>query len=127
MTASQQKTILIVEDDRFLSSMYAEKLTLEGFLVCAALDGQDGVNQAIANPPDLILLDVLLPLLDGFSVLKRIRNTAATAHIPVVMLTNLSQPEQVKRALELGANDYLVKAHFVPSEVVAKVHQQLKS
>ena len=119
------KSILIIEDDRFLSSMYAEKFSLEGFLVRTALDGLSGVKLAASEPPDLILLDILMPQMDGLTVLKRVRANAATARTPIVMLTNLSQPEQVKRAMELGANDYLVKAHFIPSEVVEKVRNLL--
>ncbi len=119
------KTVLIIEDDRFLSSMYSEKLSLEGFRVLVAFDGPSGVTTALRDHPDLILLDVLLPGFDGFEVLRRLRADAASARTKVIMLTNLNQAEQVARAETLGANDYLVKAHFVPSEIVDKVRAQL--
>lgn len=120
------KIVLIIEDDRFLSSMYAEKLTLEGYRVSTAFDGPSGVVAAMEQRPDVILLDVLLPGYDGFEVLRRLRDTRSFTKTRVVMLTNLNEPQQIERAKELGANDYLVKAHFVPAEVVEKIQQQLE-
>lgn len=119
--SSRRTKVLIIEDDAFLSGMYAEKLHLEGYDVHTAMDGEEGVRQAAAVKPDLVLLDVLLPKMDGFEVLRHLRGAEATAKVPVIMLTNLSQPEDVQRGLTLGANDYLVKAHFVPTEVVEKI------
>lgn len=115
------KTILVVEDDRFLSAMYADKLLLSGFQVVTAFDGEEGLTAAREHQPQAILLDILLPKLDGFEVLRRLRAEPQFKAVPVIVLTNLSQPEQVKRGLELGASDYLIKAHFVPAEVVAKL------
>lgn len=123
MNDPSKKTVLIIEDDHFLSSMYAEKLSLEGFQVLTALDGRAGLTSALSASPDLIILDILMPEMDGLTVLKHLRADVATAHVPVIMLTNLSQSDQIDRAHELGANEYLVKAHFIPSEVVAKVRQ----
>lgn len=120
-----KKTILIIEDDQFLSSMYAEKFTLEGFHVLLALDGLTGLTMATESDPDIILLDLILPKLDGLSILKRIRSTKQAAHIPVVVLTNLGDTGQVEKGKALGADDYLVKAHFVPSEVVDRVRALL--
>ncbi len=76
--------------------------------------------------PDLILLDVLMPKMDGFEVLKRLKAEAATKPIPVIMLTNLGQKEDIEKGLEEGAIDYLIKAHFVPAEAVAKIKKVLK-
>lgn len=118
-------TILIVEDDLFLSAMYAEKLSLEGFLVVTALDGETGVAQAERCQPNLILLDIMLPKQNGFEVLQAIRAKPELASVPVIMLTNLNQPEQVKQAQALGATDYLVKAHFIPAEVVERIKHYL--
>lgn len=113
--------ILLVEDDTFLAGMYVTKLSLEHFQVALATDGRQGVKMAKDEKPDLVLLDIVLPKLDGFQVLSAIRKDQNTAKIPVILLTNLGQKSDVDRGLALGANDYLIKAHFLPSEVIAKV------
>lgn len=119
------KRILLVEDDEFLAELYATKLKLEGFEVVLAPDGEKGVKLAKSKAPDLILLDIILPKMDGFEVLKEIKADPATKPIPVILLTNLSQKDEVKKGLSLGAVDYLIKAHFMPSEVVQKITQVL--
>lgn len=116
-------TILLVEDDTFLSGMYVTKLTIEGFNVQLATDGEDAVRQAKAVLPDIVLLDIVLPKKDGFHVLEEIKNEETTKNIPVILLTNLGQKDDVDRGLQLGAADYLIKAHFMPSEVVEKVKE----
>ncbi len=118
--------ILLVEDDTFLIEMYNTKFELEGFSVTTASDGEEGVKLAKKDDPDIILLDILLPKLDGFGVLEQLKATKKTKDIPVILLTNLGQKEDVKRGLDLGAKDYLIKAHFMPSEVVAKIREILK-
>lgn len=115
--------ILIVEDDTFLLDMYATKLSLEGFEVLSATDGEKGFKVAKEKLPDMVLLDILLPKMDGFMVLKKMKEESATKNIPVILLTNLGQKEDVKKGLALGANDYLIKAHFMPSEVVSKIRK----
>lgn len=117
----RKKTILLVEDDEFLAELYATKLTLEGYKVYLATDGLKGLKLAKEKKPSLILLDILLPKLDGFGVLTQLKKDPETKNIPVILLTNLSQRSEVKRGLDLGAKDYLIKAHFMPSEVVAKI------
>ncbi len=113
--------ILLVEDDEFLAELYATKLTLEGFGVHVAGDGRRGLKLAQEQHPDLILLDIILPKLDGFEVLRELKIDPQTKAIPVILLTNLSQRSEVQQGLDLGAVDYLIKAHFMPSEVVAKI------
>lgn len=113
--------VLLVEDDEFLSELYATKLNLEGFTVLSAADGKKGLKLAQTKHPDLVLLDIILPKLDGFEVLSALKRDAATKAIPVILLTNLSQKDEVKRGLGLGAADYLIKAHFMPSEVLQKI------
>lgn len=113
--------MLIVDDDEFLSGIYATKLELEGFKVIAAQDGEKGLEKARQEQPVIILLDVLMPKLDGFETLKRLKVNPETKDIPVIMLTNLGQKEDIERALEQGAEDYLIKAHFVPAEAVEKI------
>ncbi|OGF23621.1 hypothetical protein A3H09_03515 [Candidatus Falkowbacteria bacterium RIFCSPLOWO2_12_FULL_45_13] len=117
--------ILLVEDDSFLLGMYAAKFELEGFKVIMAEDGEKAIRASLKELPDVILLDIILPKLDGFEVLKQLKAEGKTAKIPVILLTNLSQRDEIKRGLEMGAADYLIKAHFMPSEVVEKIKRIL--
>lgn len=123
MTKENKKlgTILLVEDDTFLAGMYVTKLNLEGFDVKIADDGEKGLKIAKSEKPQLILLDIILPKMSGFDVLKDLKEDKTTADIPVILLTNLGQREDVQKGLDLGAKDYLIKAHFMPSEVVKKI------
>jgi len=125
--ASGKPKILVVEDDSFLAGMYVTKLGLEGFSVDLAADGREGLKKAMEWKPDLILLDIILPLMDGFTMLEELKRTAETQRIPVILLTNLGAKADVERGLSLGAADYLIKAHFMPSEVVEKVKRLLTS
>ncbi len=124
--ANAKTKVLIVDDDAFLSGIYATKLELEGFAVVTARDGEEGLKAALKEKPDLILLDVLMPKLDGFEVLKRLKADDSVKDVPVIMLTNLGQKEDVEKGLTEGAVDYLIKAHFVPAEAVAKIKKVLK-
>lgn len=117
--------ILVVEDDRFLANIYETKLKLEGFIVAVAGDGKQGLELARRLMPDIILLDILLPKMSGFHVLSELKKDAKTKKIPVILLTNLSQKEDIDRGLQLGAADYLIKAHFLPSEVIEKIKEVL--
>ena len=118
--------ILLVEDDSFLLQMYATKLDLEGFVVSEATDGDKGIRMAKKVLPDLILLDMLLPKKDGLEVLKELKSDSSTKDIPVIVLSNDGQRERIDKCLALGARDYLIKAHFVPSEVIAHVREVLE-
>lgn len=118
--------ILLVEDDTFLLGMYASKFELEGFKVALAEDGEKALRLAAKEAPDAILLDIILPKLDGLKVLEQLKKNASTAKIPVIMLTNLSQREEIEKGLKMGAKDYLIKAHFMPTEVVEKVKKALQ-
>jgi DNA-binding response OmpR family regulator len=117
---------LLVEDDAFLSELYSTKFKLEGFEVLAALDGEKGLELAQKKNPDIILLDLILPKINGFVVLENLKKNQDTKDIPVILLTNLSQKGDIDRGLQMGAQDYLIKAHFMPSEVVQKIKQVLK-
>lgn len=117
--------IMVVEDDSFLSGMYKTKLEMEDFEVMLAGDGEKALVLLKKYQPDLILLDIILPKLSGFEVLKNIKKLKKTSLIPVIVLTNLSQREDVHKALSLGADDYLIKAHYMPSEVVDKIKSYL--
>lgn len=118
--------ILIVEDDIFLADLYRTKFELEGFKVLSAYDGVKGLELAKKNQPDIILLDLILPKLSGFALLENLKEDKRAMKIPVILLTNLSQKADIQRGLKLGAADFLVKAHFMPSEVVAKIKKMIE-
>lgn len=121
----EQKIILVVEDDGFLLSMYATKLNLENYKVMQATTGVQALKVVSKEQPDLILLDLKLPEMDGFEVLKNLKANKETSSIPVIVLTNYSEKEHIDQCFSLGATDYLIKAHFVPSEVVGKIKKIL--
>jgi len=113
--------ILLIEDDPFLLSMYSTKFEIDGFKVISASDGEKGLELALREMPDIILLDILLPKMNGFAVLEKLKADKQMNQIPVILLTNLNQKDEIDKGLALGANDYLIKAHFMPSEVVDKI------
>ena len=125
MSPPKKLGILIVEDDTFLAGIYANKFEREGFKVFLATDGDVGLKTAKKEMPDIMLLDILLPKLDGFEVLEKVKADPVTRVIPVILLTNLGQKEDVDKGLKLGAADYLIKAHFMPAETVEKVKKVL--
>lgn len=118
--------ILIVEDDDFLLKMYVTKFNLEGYDVLSAATGMQGLKIAQKESPELILLDLNLPEMSGFEVLEKIKADNDIKDIPIIILTNYSQKEDIDKCLALGADDYLIKAHFVPSEVISKVKKILE-
>lgn len=118
--------ILVVEDETFLVKIYSVKLKKEGYDVAIATDGEEAVRMAEEVKPDLILLDLILPKLNGFEALERIRATDANRNTPVLVLSNLGQEEDIKRAEALGADDYLVKANFSIQDIVSKIKETLE-
>lgn len=118
--------ILLVEDDKFLRNIIAQKLGQAGFRVEEAVDGKDALQKVGAVSPKLILLDLLLPEIDGFIVLKRLQENNDLKKIPVIVLSNLGQDEDMRKAKELGAKDYMVKAYFTPTEVIERVQKILR-
>jgi len=120
-----QFTIVLVEDDPFLAEIYVLRLEREGFKVIHARSGEEGLKNVLETKPSLVLLDLVLPKMDGFSVLKELKANAVTRTIPVVILTNLGEESDVAKGKKLGAADYFIKAHLTPSEVAQKVKQLL--
>ena len=118
--------ILLVEDDKFLRNIISQKLTQAGFRVAEAVDGKEALQKVEAVLPKLILLDLLLPEIDGFEVLKRLQENNDLKKIPVIVLSNLGQDEDMRKAKELGAKDYMIKAYFTPTEVVEHVQKILR-
>lgn len=120
------KKILIIEDDKFLRELIDRKLEREGYETSEAVDGEEGFKKIKTETPDLVLLDLILPGIDGFEVLSKMKDDVAVSQIPVIILSNLGQKEDVDRGLKLGAIDYLIKAHFTPGEIIEKVRSALK-
>lgn len=121
----KKQTIMIVEDDSFVMDIYKTKLSQEGFSVVEAINGIEALKKLKDMKPDLMLLDIIMPYVDGLEVLKKIKENKDTKNIPVILLTNLSQKEEVDKGMELGAMDYLIKSHFTPSEVLEKIRSCL--
>lgn len=120
-------TILIVEDDRFLRDLLQQKFTKEGFSIITAVDGEEGIKMTKEKKPLLVLLDIILPGIDGFEALRKIKSDPDTSSIPVVMLSNLGQKEDMDRAMKAGAEDFIVKAHFTPTEIISKSRDILQT
>jgi DNA-binding response OmpR family regulator len=110
-------TVLLVEDDLGILEMYELKLTLDGYRVVTAADGDEGIALARAVKPDIIFLDVRLPKKDGFEVLTELRADPTTADIPVIILSNYGDEELVDRGLRLGAKEYLLKMNVTPAHI----------
>ena len=116
------KTILIVEDDTILRDLISQKLKKDNnYEIVEAVDGEEGLRKAKEEKPDIILLDLILPGIDGFGVLEQIKKDPEIAKIPVVILSNLGQKEEIEKGMKLGATDFLIKAHFTLSEIVKKI------
>ena len=125
MDQQRAPKILIIDDDPFIVDMYVIKLRDEHFDIETAHNGKEGLEKIKEYKPDVVLLDVVMPVLDGFGLLEAIR-TENDRPYKIVLLTNLGQKEDVERGMHLGVSDYLVKANFTPSEVVAKIKALLQ-
>ena len=119
------KKILFIEDESALQKTFGEILKQGGYEMISALDGETGLRLAKSEKPDLILLDLILPKMHGFEVLKKLKEDKETKDIPVIVLTNLEKIEDVDKALELGATTYLVKAKYSLEEIVEKIKNAL--
>lgn len=123
--SENKKKVMIVEDDEHISKVYEIKLAKEGIQSSLAVDGEEAVAKIIAEKPDLIILDLMIPKIDGFGVLEQIKKNPELARIPVIVLSNLGQQADQDRALGLGANEYLVKVDNPIQEVVDRVKKYL--
>ncbi len=119
------KTILFIEDESSLQKTFGDALAQEGLQIVPALDGKNGLRLAKETRPDLILLDLRLPDLYGIEVLKELKKSEDTKHIPVIVLTNSEEMEDVQEAIDLGATIYLVKINYKLEEVIEKIKQIL--
>jgi two-component system alkaline phosphatase synthesis response regulator PhoP len=118
--------ILLVEDDPFILRMYETKFQWEKLEVKVADNGLDGLKYLEDFDPDIVLLDLLMPELDGFEVLRKIRADSKHNKLPVIVLSNINQDEDIRQAMELGATDYFVKSELTPSQVVDRIKEVLK-
>jgi len=119
------KKILLVEDDPFLVDIYETKLKESGFVVEVANQGEVALTKIRENKVDLVLLDIVLPRLDGWEILRSIKGDKQLKDLKVIILSNLGQKEEVEKGLELGAAKYLIKAHYTPTEVVEEIKKYL--
>ena len=119
------KKILIIEDDLVLQSSLRDFLSAEGFDTEVAIDGEIGIQKALTEKPDLILLDIVLPKKNGYEVLQEVKANKETATVPIILLTNLGSLSDVEKALELGATTYLVKADYKLDEITKKIKEIL--
>ena len=118
------KKILVVEDEPHIRMSMEARLKASGFQVLVAEDGGKGVQMALSEKPDLILMDVMMPVLDGYQALAKLKESDTTKEIPVLMLTARARPEDVERAGTEGATDYVVKP-FTPTALMAKINRAL--
>lgn len=119
--ASKNPLVLIIEDEQFLCNLMVKKLTKSGLKVEGRFDGETGFQTVAEKKPDIVLLDLLLPGIDGFEVLRRLKQDEGLKKIPVIILSNLGESKDIERAMQLGASAYLIKAEHSPEEVVRKV------
>ena len=119
------KKILIIEDEKVLANLLQKRLISEGYSVAVSYDGKDGLKKLKELSPDLLLLDILLPRLDGFGIMKEMKKDKDLKKIPIVIVSNSGQPVEIDKAKKLGAKDWLIKAEFDPQEVIDKVIRQI--
>ena len=125
MTEQKSNYILVVEDDYFLRNLLLHKIEQEKLRFDRAVNGSGALEKIKAKITAVIILDLVLPDTDGFEVLEKIKKQPDTKDIPVIVVSNLGQKDEIERCLKLGANDYLIKANFTPKEIVDKIREYL--
>ncbi len=119
--------ILVAEDDPLYGKVYQSKLTREGYNVILVTNGQDAVEQALKEKPSLVLMDIIMPILDGFEALKRIKADPEGKDIKVIIMSNLSQDSDIEKAKGFGAFDYFVKSNISITELVEKISKVVEA
>jgi CheY-like chemotaxis protein len=125
--AEKKIKVAIVEDEPALQDIYKTKLEMEGYEVVTASDGVEGLNTIVHEMPDLVLLDVVIPLKDGFQVLEDMKANPQTTNIPAIILSNLGQSYEIKRGLALGAKAFLTKANLTPDQIHKEIQRVLSA
>lgn len=121
-----RKKILIVEDDNFVAEVYSTKLLEMGHEVQIARNGEEGLAAVGQEKPDLILLDIIMPVMGGIEMLNELKQKEEWKNIPVILLTNVGEKDSIQKVRNLGVQDYLIKSHFTPAEVIEKINNILK-
>jgi len=124
--SDKKRKILLVEDDSMIVEMYKLRFEEEGFEVTVTDKGTEAIKLAESLKPDIILLDIILPEVDGFNILQTLKSETKTKNLPILLLTNLAQESDRERAMAMGANDYYVKSQHTPSDVLQKVMELIK-
>jgi DNA-binding response OmpR family regulator len=122
---NEKKTVLIIEDEQMLRSALSDKFSNEGFAIIEAKNGEEGLSMALRRHPDMILLDIVMPVMDGITVLKKLGQDNWGKEAKIIILTNLSDAETVSEITIQGFHDYLVKSDWKIRDVVAKVKEKL--
>jgi DNA-binding response OmpR family regulator len=122
---NKKYTIQVIEDEKMLSDAIKKKLDESGFDVVTSYDGKEGLDEALKSKPDLILLDLVLPTVDGVTVLDKLRGDEWGKNVPIIILTNLSRAETIEESKKRGVNTYLVKTNWKLDEVVEKINYEL--
>ena len=124
-TEKEEKKVVLVEDDSLMSSILATHLIKEGFAIVSVTNGTQAFERIQAEQPSIVLLDIVLPGVDGFNVLQKLKQEESTKSIPVLILSNLGSEEEIQRGMDLGAEAYLVKANSMVEEITSKVREIL--
>ena len=118
--------VLIIEDDISLAQLYKVALEIKGYQVSVAHDGEEGMQLAIQEIPDVLLLDIMMPKVTGLELLVQIKDNPKIRHIPIIMLTNFGQEQNIKEAFDRGATEFILKYHITPEELAGKIASILK-
>lgn len=121
----EKKKVLIVEDDNFVAEVYSTKLLEMGHDVRIARNGEEGLDSVKEDSPDLILLDIVMPVMDGGEMFEELKKNPKWKNIPVILLTNVGEKDSVEKFREAGVKDYIIKSHFTPAEVIEKIETAL--
>lgn len=124
-TIAHNRDILIIEDDKLLRDLLTEKLERSGFTVVGAIDGRQALEKLDTVTPALIILDLVLPGIDGFEILRHVKESPVAKAIPVLVLSNLGDKDDVHRAKDLGAEEYLIKAHYTLDDIVKRIEEMI--
>ncbi|MBI4114300.1 MAG: response regulator [Candidatus Niyogibacteria bacterium] len=119
------KTILVIEDDKFMRDLLINKIKKEGFRADGAASAEEALEEMEKNAPNLILLDLILPRMDGFEFIQHMKKNPQFANIPILILSNLGDKKDIEKAEQFGVKEFLIKANFTPSEIVQKIHDLL--
>lgn len=122
---NKKARILLCEDDEFIRKSYAARLKAEGYEPILAINGEEASQKIVSEKPDLVLLDIMMPVKDGFTVLKEAKENGEIKDIPIVVFSNLGQETDIQEAMSLGAVDYLTKSNLTMKEMIAKIEEHL--